>query len=58
MDGNGRWAKKKVAKKIGHEFGIKNCISICEQLENLNILQLKYRFMYFQLKIGIEIHQR
>ena len=45
MDGNGRWAKKKkVAKKIGHEFGIKNCISICEQLENLkyNITEISF----------------
>ena len=36
--------KKKVAKKIGHEFGIKNCISICEQLENLkyNITEISF----------------
>ena len=38
MDGNGRWAKKnKVAKKVGHEYGIRNCISICE-----NVSRLKY----------------
>ena len=36
MDGNGRWAKKySLPKKIGHEHGIKNCISICENLASL-----------------------
>ena len=37
MDGNGRWAKKNnLSKKIGHEYGIKNCISICDKLKKLN----------------------
>ena len=36
MDGNGRWAKKNnLPKKIGHEYGIRNCITICEGLKNL-----------------------
>ena len=36
MDGNGRWAiKHNYARKIGHEYGIKNCISICEGLTKL-----------------------
>ncbi len=45
MDGNGRWAKKnKVSKKIGHENGIKNCISICEDLKKLkyNLNELSF----------------
>ena len=45
MDGNGRWAKrKKVNKKIGHEFGIRNCILICEKLKNLkyNINEISF----------------
>ncbi len=37
MDGNGRWASRKnLPKKIGHEQGIKNCISICRNLKKLN----------------------
>ena len=36
MDGNGRWAQKNnFSKKVGHEKGIKNCISICEGLNKL-----------------------
>ncbi len=45
MDGNGRWAKKnKVTKKVGHEFGIKNCISICDDLQNLryNVKEISF----------------
>ncbi len=38
MDGNGRWAKRNnYTKKRGHEYGIRNCISICDRLK-----QLKY----------------
>ncbi len=45
MDGNGRWAiKNNYAKKIGHEYGIKNCISICEGLTKLryNISEISF----------------
>ena len=37
MDGNGRWAKKNnVQKKTGHKYGIKNCISLCKSLRDLD----------------------
>ena len=45
MDGNGRWAiKNNYTKKIGHEYGIKNCISICEGLTKLryNISEISF----------------
>ena len=45
MDGNGRWAtKRKKLRKYGHEKGIKNCISICNNLSKLNykIDEMKY----------------
>ena len=37
MDGNGRWAKKNnLQKKTGHKYGIKNCISLCKGLRDLD----------------------
>ena len=37
MDGNGRWAKKNnLQKKTGHKYGIKNCISLCKSLRDLD----------------------
>ena len=37
MDGNGRWAKKNnLPKKNGHKFGIQNCISLCQELRDLD----------------------
>ena len=44
MDGNGRWAIKITMQKIGHEYGIKNCISICEGLTKLryNINEISF----------------
>ena len=48
MDGNGRWAKKnKYSKKIGHEYGVKNCISICENLDKLNYKVNEISFYVF-----------
>ena len=48
MDGNGRWAKKNnVTKKIGHEYGIRNCISICEELKNLKYKIKEISFYVF-----------
>ena len=48
MDGNGRWAKKnKVSKKIGHEYGIRNCISICERLNKLRYKVEELSFYVF-----------
>jgi len=48
MDGNGRWAKKNnVSKKIGHENGIKNCISICENLKKLKYKVNEISFYVF-----------
>ena len=48
MDGNGRWANKHgLSKKTGHEKGIKNCISICEQLNNLNYSVNEISFYVF-----------
>ena len=48
MDGNGRWAKKKnLAKKVGHEYGIKNCISICDDLKKLNYKIKELSFYVF-----------
>ena len=48
MDGNGRWAKKKnLAKKVGHEYGIKNCISICDDLKRLNYKIKELSFYVF-----------
>mgnify|MGYP003330235684 CR=1 FL=1 len=38
MDGNGRWAaKNKISKKKGHEYGVRNCIKICENLKKLGL---------------------
>tara|TARA_B100000401_G_scaffold431692_1_gene368082 strand:+ start:3399 stop:4082 length:684 start_codon:yes stop_codon:yes gene_type:complete len=37
MDGNGRWASKKGLKRVdGHKAGIKNCINIIKNLEQLD----------------------
>ena len=37
MDGNGRWAKKNnLQKKTGHKYVIKNCISLCKSLRDLD----------------------
>ena len=48
MDGNGRWAKRhKLKKKIGHEYGIKNCILICERLKTLNYKIREISFYVF-----------
>ena len=48
MDGNGRWAKKHgLSKKIGHENGIKNCISICENLKKLKYKVSELSFYVF-----------
>ena len=41
MDGNGRWAVKKGLKRLdGHKAGIKNCIGIIKNLD-----QLDYHFL-------------
>ena len=48
MDGNGRWAKKhNISKKNGHEAGIKNCISICKNLEKTNCKISEISFYVF-----------
>ena len=48
MDGNGRWAKKNnYPKKVGHEFGIKNCISICVGLKNIKYSIKEISFYVF-----------
>ena len=48
MDGNGRWAKKnKVAKKVGHEYGIRNCISICDNTHKLKYAVKEISFYVF-----------
>ncbi len=48
MDGNGRWAlKKQVSKKKGHEEGIKNCISICKNLNKLDTSISELSFYVF-----------
>jgi undecaprenyl diphosphate synthase len=48
MDGNGRWAKKNnLSKKKGHEYGIKNCITLCEGLKNLKYKIKEISFYVF-----------
>ena len=48
MDGNGRWAKKNnFTKRVGHEYGIKNCISICEGLKKLKYKVIEISFYVF-----------
>lgn len=48
MDGNGKWAKKNnYSKRIGHEYGIRNCISICEKLKNLDYKLSEISFYVF-----------
>ena len=48
MDGNGRWAiKKKVDKRKGHEYGVKNCIKICKNLDKLDFIINEISFYVF-----------
>ncbi len=48
MDGNGRWAiKKKLQKKKGHEYGVKNCIKICDNLNKLDFKIVEISFYIF-----------
>ena len=48
MDGNGRWAiKNKVDKKNGHEHGVRNCISLCENLNKLDFIIDEVSFYIF-----------
>ena len=48
MDGNGRWAKKNnLQKKIGHKYGIQNCISLCQSLRDLDYKLNEISFYVF-----------
>ena len=48
MDGNGRWAvKNKISKKMGHEYGVRNCIKICENLKKLDFKINEISFYVF-----------
>ena len=48
MDGNGRWAKKNnLQKKTGHKYGIKNCISLCQSLRDLDYKLTEISFYVF-----------
>ena len=48
MDGNGRWAaKNKISKKKGHEYGVRNCIKICENLKKLDFKINEISFYVF-----------
>ncbi len=48
MDGNGRWAaKKNISKKKGHEYGVLNCIKICENLKKLDFKIYEISFYVF-----------
>ena len=48
MDGNGRWAaKNKISKKKGHEYGVRNCIKICENLKKLDFKLNEISFYVF-----------
>ena len=48
MDGNGRWAtKNKISKKEGHEYGVRNCIKICENLKKLDFKINEISFYVF-----------
>ena len=48
MDGNGRWAKKNnLQKKTGHKYGIKNCISLCKSLRDLDFKINEISFYVF-----------
>ncbi len=48
MDGNGRWAEKnKISKKKGHEYGVQNCIKICENLKKLDFKINEISFYVF-----------
>ena len=48
MDGNGRWAlKRNLSRKLGHESGIKNCISICQNIHKLRYKVKEISFYVF-----------
>ena len=48
MDGNGRWAaKNKIPKKKGHEYGVRNCIKICDNLIKLDFKINEISFYVF-----------
>ncbi|MBD1141999.1 di-trans,poly-cis-decaprenylcistransferase [Pelagibacterales bacterium SAG-MED32] len=48
MDGNGRWSiKNSISKKKGHEYGVRNCISICESLDKLDFIINEISFYIF-----------
>ena len=48
MDGNGRWAaKNKISKKKAHEYGVRNCIKICENLKKLDFKISEVSFYVF-----------
>ena len=48
MDGNGRWAKKNnLQKKTGHKYAIQNCISLCQNLRNLDYKLNEISFYVF-----------
>ena len=48
MDGNGRWAvKNKIPKKKGHEYGVRNCIKICDNLKKLDFIVNEISFYVF-----------
>ena len=48
MDGNGRWAKRNnLQKKTGHKCGIRNCISLCLSLSDLDYKLNEISFYVF-----------
>ena len=48
MDGNGRWAKRNnLQKKNGHKYGIQNCISLCQNLRDLDYKLNEISFYVF-----------
>ncbi len=48
MDGNGRWAvRNNIAKKKAHEYGVRNCIKICENLNKLDFKLNEVSFYVF-----------
>ena len=51
MDGNGRWANKNnLQKKVGHKYGIKNCISLCQSLRSLDYKLNEISFYVFSVE--------